>query len=141
MSAKENKALYLRMEPKIWNEGDLAAADGYYAPNVIVHGALPGTPPGIEGVKQGIIMFRAVFPDLHMEMDDVIAEGDKVVCRYTLRGTQKGELMGIPASGKKVAMEGIGIVRFQDGKVAEFWGVSDMLGLMQQVGAIPAPAG
>lgn len=140
MSAKENKALYMRNEPKIWNEGDMAVADGYYAPDVIMHGAVPGYPPGIEGVKQGIMMLRAALPDLHMEMEDVLAEGDKVVCRYTLSGTHKGELFGIPASGKQVAVEGIGIVRFQDGKLVEFWGVSDMLGLMQQVGAIPTPA-
>jgi steroid delta-isomerase-like uncharacterized protein len=141
VSAKENKELYIRAQPKIWDEGDMAAADAYFSPDVIVHGAPPGTPPGVEGVKQGIIAFRAGLPDLHLEMDDVIAEGDKVVCRYTLSGTHTGELMGIPASGKKVAMEGIGIVRFQDGRVAEFWGAADELGLMQQVGAIPAPAG
>jgi steroid delta-isomerase-like uncharacterized protein len=140
MSAKENKALYMRNEPKIWDEGDMAAADAYYAPDVVLHDAPPGTPPGIEGVKQGIVAFRAALPDLHIEMDDVIAEGDKVVCRYTIRGTHKGELMGIPASGKRVALEGIVIVRFQDGKLAEIWGVSDTLRLMQQVGAIPAPA-
>jgi steroid delta-isomerase-like uncharacterized protein len=140
MSAQENKALYMRNEAKIWNEGDMSAADGYYAPDVVLHGAPPDFPPGIEGIKQGVAMYRAALPDLHMTMDDVIVEGDKVVCRYTMRGTHKGELLGISASGKQVAMEGIVIVRFQDGKLAEIWGVSDTLRLMQQVGAIPAPA-
>lgn len=139
MSAKENKALYMRNELKIWNEGDIAVADGYYAPDVIVHDAPPDFPPGIEGIKQGIAMWRAALPDLYITADDVIAEGDKVVARWTMRGTHKGELLGIPASGQQVEFKGITIVRFQDGKLAETWSASDQLALMQQIGAIPTP--
>ena len=99
-----------------------------------------GLPEGIEGVKAYIRMFHDAFPDIRATVEDVISEGDKVVARVTVRGTHEGELMGVAASGKSVQFESIDIVRVQDGKAAEHWGVTDAMTLMQQIGAVPADA-
>ena len=77
------------------------------------------------------------FPDFKYSTEDIIAEGDKVVCRYTFTGTHQGDYMGVPASGKKVKNEGIGIIRISDGRIVEAWFAGDMLTMMQQIGAIP----
>jgi steroid delta-isomerase-like uncharacterized protein len=105
----------------------------------ISHSSPPGAAPGREGVKQYVTLFRTAFPDLRATVDDVIAEGDRVVTRWTSRGTHQGELMGIPASGKRVTFSGITINRVSGGKVVEDRTNFDQLGLMQQLGAIPAP--
>jgi steroid delta-isomerase-like uncharacterized protein len=90
------------------------------------------------GVKQVIAAYRAAFPDVHITIEDLVSEGDKVAERWTMRGTHKGEFAGIPATGKQVTSTGLVIVRIADGKVAEIWGASDQLGLMRQLGAIPS---
>ncbi len=86
-------------------------------------------------------MFRAAFPDLNITIDDQVSEGDKVVTRYTFRGTHKGDLMGIAPTGKQVTTIGISIERFVDGKVVERWEVFDQLGMMTQLGVVPPPPG
>ena len=85
-------------------------------------------------------MYLAAFPNLHFTFEDLIAEGDKVVVRETMSGTQQGELMGIPPTGKQFSVTGIEIYRFEGGKIVEHWLESDMLGLLQQLGALPSPA-
>lgn len=139
MSTKENKALVERESDEMWNKGNLAVADEVFAADVILHGGLPGQPSSVEGVKQGVQLNRAAFPDFHVTIDDLIAEGDKVVSRWTMRGTHKGEMLGMPPTGKQVAMEGITIARIADGKIVEVWNSADQLSLMQQLGVIPAP--
>ena len=101
---------------------------------------MPGGPPmDVEQASGMAAMFYAAFPDLHTTFEDQIAEGDKVVARVTIRGTHQGEFQGIPATGKEVAFGGILIDHYQDGKVVEHWVQMDMMGLMQQLGAIPTP--
>jgi len=82
-------------------------------------------------------MYRTAFPDVHFTIEDQIAEGDRVVTRWTARGTHQGPLVGIPPTSKQVTMSGIAIYRLVDGKIVEQWGVNDMLGLLQQLGVVP----
>jgi steroid delta-isomerase-like uncharacterized protein len=95
---------------------------------------------GPEGVKQIVGVYRAAFPDLHLTIEDLIAEGDKVVVRFTARGTHQGDLMGVAPTGKEVTVTGISIVRIAEGKIVEEWENFDALGMMQQIGAVPPPA-
>jgi len=94
---------------------------------------------GIESFKHVINMFRTAFPDIHLTIQDEIAEGERVVHRWTMSGTQQGEFMGIPSTGKQATWTGITIVRFADGKILERWANVDILSMLQQLGAIPTP--
>ena len=136
--SEANKTIARRMSEEVWNQGNLDAADELCAPDIVVHGAASGLPPGREGLKQFIGMYRAAFPDLKVTADFTIAEGDKVVQHWTSSGTHKGDLMGMPATGKKFEMTGLSISRIVDGKTVEVWNASDQLGMMQQLGAIPS---
>jgi steroid delta-isomerase-like uncharacterized protein len=141
MSTEENKALEERSAAEVWNKGNLAVAEEVYATDVVVHGLPPELPSGVEGVKATVRAYRAAFPDFRLTVEDLIAEGDRVVGRWTLRGTHKGELFGIPATGKQVMITGINIDRIADGRIAESWSSADQLGLMQQLGVVPTPGG
>jgi steroid delta-isomerase-like uncharacterized protein len=137
----DDRDLPRRFYEEVVNTGDVDRVEEFCAPGYVEHQVLgPDMPKGIEGVKAWVKMFREAFPDLQVEVQDVIVEGDKVVARSIATGTHQGELMGVPASGNRVEVEGIDIVRLEDGKAAEHWGVTDDLGLMQQIGAIPSPA-
>jgi len=94
-----------------------------------------------EGFKAFVGINLGAFPDVKVTSDSLVAEGDKVVNRWTAIGTHTGELMGIPATGKRITMTGITIVRVADGKITEFWMESDQMGMMQQLGVVPAPGG
>lgn len=119
-------------------EGDIDGLGEHIADDFVEHEELPGLEPSKEGVKQMFRMYRAAFPDLRMEAEDVLASGDKVVTRARVTGTHQGEFMGVPATGKRVDVQLIDIIRFgEDGLAHEHWGVLDALGLMQQLGAIP----
>jgi steroid delta-isomerase-like uncharacterized protein len=121
--------------------GDIDGFGEHLADEFIEHEETPGLEPSKEGVKQLFRMYRAAFPDLRMEAEDVLVSGDKVVVRARATGTHQGELMGMPATGKRVDVQLIDIIRFgEDGLAHEHWGVLDALGMMQQLGAIPAPA-
>ena len=103
------------------------------------HEETPGMPPGKEGVRQLFKMMRAAFPDLHLEPEDVLVDGDKVVARVRCTGTNEGEFMGMPPTGKSVDLEFIDIIRFgDDGLAREHWGVCDRMGMMEQLGLVPA---
>lgn len=138
--SEENKAIYRRMSEEVWNRGNLDMAGELYTPDVVIHSARPGTPPGLAGVTATVSMFRNAFPDLKISNESMVAEGDLLTVRWCARGTHRGELLGAPPTGKRVEFGGISIVRMSRGKIAEIWGESDQLGLLQQVGAIPAPA-
>ncbi|MBT2535368.1 ester cyclase [Arthrobacter sp. ISL-69] len=99
---------------------------------------MPGQPPGRDGVKFYVNAIRAAFPDLTVKLDPVLADGDLEAAHGVLSGTHKGEFLGIPASGKSVEFSSVDIIRIEDGKVAEHWGASDTLSLMQQIGAVAA---
>jgi steroid delta-isomerase-like uncharacterized protein len=119
--------------------GDIDGFGDLLADDFVEHEETPGLEPTKEGVKQFFHMYRAAFPDLRMEPQDVVASGDKVVARARATGTNQGEFMGMPATGKSVDVQLIDIIRFgDDGLAREHWGVFDALGMMQQLGAIPA---
>jgi predicted ester cyclase len=97
------------------------------------------TPPDLESFKQFLPMFRTAFPDMSPTVEDMIAEGDKVVDPLTWQGTHQGELMGIPPTGNTVTVTEMHIYRISEGKIVERWGQPDLLGMMQQLGAVPPP--
>jgi len=137
--SEQNKAA-ARKVLEVFSTGDLDVLDEFVAPNAIDHDAYnPHASEGAEGQKKTIAMYRDAFPDLQMTVEDQIAEGDMVATRWTAVGTHQGEVMGIPASGKTTTVTGIGIDRFEDGKIVEAWNNWDTLGMMQQIGAIPEP--
>ncbi len=139
MSIEENKALASRWTEELWNQGNLAAIDELAATNYVDHTPMPDVSPDLQGLKQFVTVVRAAFPDWHATTEDMIAEGDKVVVRFTGSGTHKGESMGIPATGKQLTMMAIAIHRIAGGKIVENWLQADMLGMMQQFGVVPPP--
>lgn len=139
MSAEENKALVRRLFDEVINAGDLARAGEFVADGFVEHNPTPGQAPGVEGFEGVIGMLHSAFPDLHITIEDLVAEGEKVSVRLTVRGTHRGVFQGIPSTDRRVEWAGISILRIADGKVAERWFQSDVLGLRQQLGAIPPP--
>lgn len=122
------------------NEGDL---DGYietlYAPDCHFHFFPPELPQGWEGARLFYQAFRAAFPDIQLTLDDVIVEGERLACRFHLEMTHQGDFNGIPPTGRRVTMTGITVIHFANGQAVERWSEADFLGLLQQLGAIPAP--
>ena len=139
MSTEVTKASVRRFYEEVFNKKNRAAIDEFIDPNQVDHAAPPGTPGGLAGAKQTIGMYLTAFPDLHFTVEDMIAEGDKLVARLTVRGTQQGAFMGIPPTGKHVTVTAIDISRMAGGKSVEHWIEMDTLGMMQQLGVIPAP--
>lgn len=135
--SEENKTTIRRYLDQAWNKGRIEALEEAFAHNVVPHGTTGVTE--LEGLKQGLATMRNAFPDIHVALDDELAVGDKAVVRFTISGTQQGEYLGIPATGKKVAFSGITIYRFAGGKIAEFWMQVDSMGMMQQLGVLPVP--
>ena len=120
------------------NNGDIDGFGELLAEGFVEHEELPGLAPTKDGVIELFHAYRAAFPDLHMDAVDIIVSGDKAVARVTATGTQNGEFMGMPPSGKSIEVQMIDIMRFDDaGLACEHWGVLDMLSLLQQLGAIP----
>jgi steroid delta-isomerase-like uncharacterized protein len=137
MSTEDNKALARRAFEETMNQRNWAVFDELHVPDYVCH--YPSrTIQGRELFKQYLSMLLTAFPDLHVTIEDLFeGEGDRVVVRYTYRGTHKGDLMGIPPTGKQVTVTGIAIARVANGKVLEEWIISD---LMQQIGGVPAPS-
>ena len=143
MSTEENKALARREIEEIFSaDGNLDAAEEIYAPNYISHQpAGEGDIRGVEAIKEFAAGIREAFPDTEATIEDQIAEGDKVVTRFTSRGTHQGELWGIPATGRKVEVRSVSTNRMEGGKIVEHWTSADRLGMMQQLGIIEQPSG
>jgi len=140
MQTEQNKALFRKMVEGVFNQGNIGLVDEILTPDFVEHEELPpGIPTGREGVKQLTSMLRSAFPDFKATIEDMVAEGDKVVVRMTWTGTHQGDFMGIPATGKRVSFGVIDIVRFAGDRFSEHWGLMDQAGLMQQLGAVPAP--
>lgn len=135
MSAEDNKALARRGFEETMNQRNLAVLDELHVPDFVFHAA-SRTIQGREPFKQFISMFLTAFPDLHVTIEDMIGEGDRVVVRFTYGGAHKGDFMGIPPTGKQVTVTGIGIIRVANGKILEEWIISD---LMQQLGVVSVP--
>ena len=139
MPTEANKALIRRLYEEAANRGNLNAFDEILASDFTTHEDLPPEmPTGPEGAKQLFAMLRGAFPDLHVTIEDQIAEGDKVAVRTTFAGTQRGDFMGIPPTGRRVRYAVVDFFRIADGRVAEHWGLSDMAGLMQQLSTAAA---
>lgn len=141
MSIEQNKAVFRQIVEEIFNQGNISLFDELVAPDFIEHEELPpGIPVGREGAKVLFTQLRSAFPDFKAEIEDLIAEGDRVVVRMKWTGTHEGEFMGIPPTGRSISIEVIDIVRFEDGKFVEHWGIMDNMGMMQQLGVVPEPA-
>jgi steroid delta-isomerase-like uncharacterized protein len=140
MSVEENRALIQRFVDEAFNRGDLDVVDEIYAPVYVGHTAgVPEQTSGPEGVKEFVELYRSAFPDLHTTIEDIVTEGDKVAYRWTAVGTHQGELLGVAPSSNRVELTGITIERIEDGRIVETWNNFDQLGMMRQIGAIPAP--
>ena len=136
MSTEQNKMLARHLFEETWNSKNLAVLDEMVAPNFVFHNSVQ-TFYGPEGFKQFAATYHTAFPEAHFSIEDVIAEGDTVVLRWTARGTHSGELLGIPPSGKQVTVSGMTITLISNGKSVESWGEFDALGMLQQIGVIP----
>lgn len=138
MSTEDNKAIVRRFNDA-FSKADLAVIDELITPDVVNHTALAQLRYGSEDFKRLTSLVKSIAPDQHWEIEDMIAEGDKVVVRCTWSGTQQGPYLLASATGKPFAVRHIHIFRLADGKVAEHWAVRDDLGMLQQLGAIPIP--
>jgi steroid delta-isomerase-like uncharacterized protein len=137
MSTESNKAVVQRFREAL-NAGDLEGAMAVFAPDAVVHLSSAPEPLSKEGFKQMGQLLLSAFTDSATTVEDMIADGDKVVSRLTFRGTNTGDMMGIPPTGKSVAISEIIIDRLADGKIVESWRLFDQMGMMQQMGLIPA---
>ena len=136
MSVEDNKALVERFYEEVWGKGKVTVAHEVFAEDYLRHDLRPGQAlPGPAGQAKIAADFRAAFPDLRMEIDLILGEGDLVAARWTTEGTNSGPWAGQPPTGKRARFSGVNIFRIRDGKVVELWNHRDDLGLMQQLGA------
>jgi steroid delta-isomerase-like uncharacterized protein len=133
-----NKNVVRRLFEEVWNKGNLQVTDELFTPNYHHHDAsTPDVGRGPESEKKRATLYRAAFPDLRLTIEDLIAEGETVMARWSCRGTHKGDLSGIAPTGKQINISGVSIARFANGKMAEGWVNWDALGMMQQLGVVP----
>lgn len=139
MSAESNKAVIRRFSDEVWNHGDLAAMDELFAPDYVNHDPMPGQAPDREGHRRVIEMVRTGMPDIRETIEDMVAEGDRVVYRWTVHATHSGEVLGVPGDGRPISFGGIEIYRIADGRIAERWGVFEQLSMLRQLGVLDRP--
>ncbi len=139
-TAAENKATVQHLYEQLFNQGNLSVADEVIAPDFINHNAPPGSNRGPESMRQLITMLSTAFPDMHYTVEEIVAEGNTVVIRVTASGTHQGPFQGMPPTGRSVRQDQMHFIHFRDGKVVEHRAVRDDLGMMRQLGVIPAPA-
>ena len=133
MSQTERSKALIKHWVEELNNGNLGVLDELIVPDYIQHSRHPGTPQGLAGVKQIFAMFGAALPDMHITTEDVIAEGDRVVTRSTVRATHRGPIMGVPATGRRVTFGSMDIFRVRGDKLVEHWDEVDRLGLLEQI--------
>jgi steroid delta-isomerase-like uncharacterized protein len=135
-----NKAIMQRFYDEVVNAGNIDLIDELLSDDFTEHEEVPGLEPTREGVKQFFGTFKQAFPDSTFTAEELVAEGDLVATRVTIRGTHTGgEFMGIPATGKAVEVQAMDLVQFADGKGTAHWGVTDMVALLTQLGTMPEP--
>jgi steroid delta-isomerase-like uncharacterized protein len=140
VSVQENKALARRELEELYSDtGNLDTAEEIYAPDLVSHSSGSEDIRGVQAAKHFAASYRRAFPDLWTIVEELLAEGDKVVARWTMRGTHQGETEELgPPTGKRIEATGISIYRVEGGKIAEYWVIYDALGMMRQLGFIPA---
>jgi steroid delta-isomerase-like uncharacterized protein len=140
MSIEDNKAIVRSFIDEVMNKQDISAIERLFAADFVNHTPQPGVPPTRDGIKAFFSKFLSAFPDLHASINDQVAEESKVMTFINLKGTQKGDFLGVPGTGKYVEINEVFIMHIADAKIAAYWVIFDRLSLMQQMGAIPAPA-
>ncbi len=136
--SEQNKTNVRRLFDELWNTGNLPAAGELIASTYTHHDAsTPDVGRGPESEKKRVTLYRTAFPDIRLSVEDIIAEGETVVARWSCRGTHEGDLSGIAPTGKQFAIAGVSVMRFAGGKMVEGWINWDALGLMQQLGVAP----
>ena len=138
MSTETNKATVRRMVERVWNEHRLDLVEEFFSEDVILHSAGLPTSSGLETLREATAMGLKAFPDQQLTIEGEIAEGDIVAAHWTVTGTHKGELMGIPPTGKQFTHAGMTFYRLANAKIVETWFLADTLGQMQQLGLVPA---
>jgi predicted ester cyclase len=133
MSAEQNQAVVRRFVEEVLNKGNLAVLDEVMAPNYVNHTPFPGLPPNIEGWKAIVPMVRNAFPDVHVTIEDMIVEGDKLMFRDRAHGTHKGELFGVPPTGEEMTWMELHVIRFAGGKITDHWALGELPGVMHQL--------
>ena len=133
----DNVEIITRFE-HAFRAADQATIDELCDPSLADHNPAPGEEPTLAGFRQKVAGFKAIFPDLKEDLQDIIASGDTVATRWVVTGSQQQELMGIPASGQMIRVEGMNFYRLENGRVTDIWAQFDGVALMQQLGAIPA---
>jgi steroid delta-isomerase-like uncharacterized protein len=136
--SEQYKSAAQNLIAKGFNRKDLSAFEAYFSRDLNDHALPPGVPEGFAGRKMFYSALLAAFPDMHVRIEDVFAEGDKLVTRWFAHGTHNGDMMGIPPTGKQISVGGIAIDRFENGQSVEHWEIFDQAGLMQQLGVIPS---
>ena len=139
MPTSDIKTLTRRIYDEVFTGGNLELIDEHFDEDFVEHEEFPGLPPGREAVRYFVTATQEAFADFMVNVEDVIAEDNKVAARVRFSGTHKGEFMGIPATGNKVDFQVIDILAFRDGKATEHWAVSDQLAMMTQLGIIEPP--
>lgn len=137
MSLEENKEIVRRFFELGPSQGNMDAARELLASDFALHVPLPAA-PGIQGIGDVVTACRAAFEHLSVTVEDMVADGDRVAARFTARGVHRGEFMGLPPTGRSITMTGIEIFRIENGKIAELWGEANLMGLMMQLGIMPA---
>lgn len=136
--SEQNKTVVRRLFEELWNKGTLPVADELIAPTYTHHDtATPDVGRGPESEKKRVTMYRNAFADFRLTIEDIIAEGETVMARWTCRGAHKGELNGIAPTGKQISISGVTVARVASGKIVEGWVNWDALSLMQQLGVVP----
>jgi steroid delta-isomerase-like uncharacterized protein len=136
LTPAENKTVVNRFVEEVINQGRLEQADQLVVADFVELDPLPGQQPGREGLKEVIAQMRAAFPDIHWVLDEMVAEGEKVVSRFTWSGTHRGTFLGIPATGRSISVKGVVIDRVVAGKMVDSRILMDGLSMMQQLGAL-----
>jgi steroid delta-isomerase-like uncharacterized protein len=138
LMSESNKNVVRRLFEEVWNKGNLQVTDDLFTPNYAHHDtSTPDVGRGPDSEKKRATLYRTAFPDMRLTIEDLIAEGETVMARWSCKGTHKGDLSGIPPTGTQVSMTGVSVARFTNGKMSEGWVNWDALGVMQQLGAVP----